>query len=87
VGADVSRYSTQPPGHPQGHRDCWTSFIADAHSAVHGRSPDGLPTLVDLARSASIAAALRESSATSGWARVGSDTDLELLNTTEGRTA
>jgi len=87
VGADVSRYSSQPVGLPQGHRDCWASFIRDAHTAGGGGSPDGLPTLVDLARSASIAAAVRESLATSGWARVSVDLDLELLNTTEGRTA
>lgn len=87
IGSDVSRYSTQPAGHPQGHRDCWASFIADAHSAARGHAPDGLPTLVDLARSASIAAAVRESLSTSGWARVSSELDLELLNTTEGRTA
>ena len=73
IGSDVSRYSTQPAGHPQGHRDCWASFIADAHSAARGHAPDGLPTLVDLARSASIAAAVRESLSTSGWARVSSE--------------
>lgn len=87
VGADVSRYSTQPAGLPQGHGDCWASFIRDAHTADSGRSPDGLPTLVDLARSASISAAIRESLSTSSWARVSLDVDLELLNTTEGRTA
>ena len=87
VGAEVSRYSTQRAGHPQGHRDCWTSFIRDAHTVDTGRSPDGLPTLVDLARSTSIAAAIRESLTTSSWARVSLDVDLELLNTTEGRPA
>jgi predicted dehydrogenase len=87
VGADVSRYSTEPAGRPQGHHDCWLAFLGDAHSAVRGASPDGLPTLVDLARSATIAASLRASLSSSSWERVGVDVDLELLNTTEGRTA
>jgi hypothetical protein len=87
VGADVSRYSTQPAGHPQGHRDCWASFIKDAHAAGTGGSPDGLPTLVDLARSASIAASVRDTLSGPGWVRVSLDVDLELVNTTEGRTA
>ncbi|WP_125036859.1 hypothetical protein [Nocardioides sp. LS1] len=87
VGADVSRYSTLPAGHPQGHHDLWASFIRDAHATGEGGSPDGLPTLVDLARSASIQAAIRASLATSGWARLDPDLDLEPLDSTEGRTA
>jgi predicted dehydrogenase len=87
VGSDVSRYSTQPAGHPQGHRDCWASFIADAHSAAHGGTPDGLPTLADLARSVGIESAIRESASTSTWASVSHEVDLEPLETLEGSTA
>ncbi|GAA1964539.1 hypothetical protein GCM10009798_25930 [Nocardioides panacihumi] len=87
VGADVSRYSTQPAGYPQGYRDCWTSFVADAHSAADGRAPDGLPTLADLVRAARLAAAIRESVQSATWAEVDPDSELDPLNITEGKTA
>jgi predicted dehydrogenase len=87
IGADVSRYSTQPAGRPQGHRDCMASFVADAHAAARGAAPDGLPGLDDLSRSSSLAAAIRESLATATWAPVSSQMDLELLTSNEGKTA
>ena len=87
VGADVSRYSTQQGGHPQGHRDCWTSFVADAHSAAEGRSPDGLPTLVDLLHAASLVAALHGSHETDTWAAVGPQAERQSIEITEGTTA
>jgi hypothetical protein len=86
VGADVSRYSTLPAGRPQGHRDCWAAYVGDAYAAIRGGAPDGLPTLPDLARTAALNAAIRESEATSAWSRVGADPTPDLL-TTEGKTA
>jgi predicted dehydrogenase len=87
IGSDVSRYSTQPVGRPQGHRDCWAAFVADAHVAVQGGTPDGLPTIADLARSAALATAIRDSEASGTWSRVGPEANLDLLTTTEGKTA
>ena len=66
-GSDVSRYSTQPPGRPQGHRDCWDAFVLDAHAAIAGTHPDGLPTLTDLLRTRAIARAVRESEEARAW--------------------
>jgi predicted dehydrogenase len=85
VGADVSRYSTLPAGRPQGHRDCWSAYVGDAHTAIRGGAPDGLPTLPELARTTALLAAVRESGTTSTWARVGATSD--LLITTEGKSA
>ena len=87
IGADVSRYSTQPAGLPQGNRDCWAAFVADAYAAVRGGAPDGLPTIVDLARSEALASAIRDSEASRTWSRVGPEADVDLLTTTEGKTA
>jgi predicted dehydrogenase len=87
VGADVSRYSTLPAGRPQGHRDTWAAYVGDAYAAIRGGAPDGLPTLSDLARTASLLAAIRESEANSAWARVGADAAPDLITTTEGKTA
>jgi predicted dehydrogenase len=87
VGADVSRYSTLPAGRPQGHRDTWAAYVGDAYAAIRGGAPDGLPTLTDLARTAALRAAIRESEATSAWSRVGTDAAPDLLTTTEGRSA
>jgi predicted dehydrogenase len=87
IGADVSRYSTQPAGLLQGNRDCWAAFVGDAYAAVRGGAPDGLPTIADLARSSALAAAIRDSEANGTWSRVGSEADLDLLTTTEGTKA
>jgi hypothetical protein len=87
VGADVSRYSTLPAGRPQGHRDIWAAYVGDAYAAVRGGAPDGLPNLTDLARTAAVARATRESDATSTWAGVGTDAGRDLLTTTEGKSA
>jgi predicted dehydrogenase len=87
IGSDVSRYSTQPVGRPQGYRDLWAAYVGDAHAAVRGGTPDGLPTIADLSRSAALAAAIRDSEASGTWSRVGPEADLDLLTTTEGKTA
>jgi predicted dehydrogenase len=86
VGADVSRYSTLPAGRPQGHRDTWAAYVGDAYAAIRGGAPDGLPTLPELARTAALAAAIRESETNSAWARVGAEAS-DLITTTEGKTA
>jgi hypothetical protein len=40
--AEAARYSSLPPGHPQGYQDSFNSFIADAYRAIQGEQPDGL---------------------------------------------
>ena len=85
VGADVSRYSTQPAGRPQGYRDCWSSFVADAHTAATAREPDGLPNLRDLARAVRIAGAIGDSETSGAWVAAGLEPD--AFNRTEGKTA
>ena len=87
VGADVSRYSTQPAGHPQGNRDCWAAFVGDAYTAVRGGAPDGLPTLVDLARSAAWPPPSGTPRPPRTWVAGRPEADLDLLTTTEGKTA
>lgn len=69
VGKERSRYSRDAAGHPQGHRDCWASYVGDAHAAATGRRPDGLPTIAHLARAARLARAVRRSRS-SGWTSV-----------------
>jgi hypothetical protein len=55
VVPDAARFDRTPPGHPQGYQDCFDAFVADTYAAIHGQSPDGLPTFADGARAAVIA--------------------------------
>ena len=59
-------YAFLPAGHPQGYQDCFNAFIADAHSAVLGVVPDGLPTFVDGARAARLCDAVVQSADAAG---------------------
>lgn len=86
IGADVSRYSTSPAGRPQGHRDCWAAYVNDAYTAISGQQPDGLPSLADLARTAALAGAVRDSEQTGAWSRVGPDSTPHLVTTADHAT-
>ena len=34
LSPDAARFSTLPPGHPQGYSDCFDAFVADAYDAI-----------------------------------------------------
>ncbi|MEV7391333.1 Gfo/Idh/MocA family oxidoreductase [Streptomyces sp. NPDC091215] len=69
--ADAHPYDLVPAGHPQGYQDCFTSFVADVHSAIAGRRPEGLPDFGDGLRAARLTDAVLESAAADGaWTRV-----------------
>jgi predicted dehydrogenase len=69
-GADSSRYTIVPAGHPQGFLDCFAAFVADVYAAAAGESPDGLPTFDDGLRAAVITDAVLASAAGGGWVTV-----------------
>jgi len=59
-------YAFLPAGHPQGYQDCFNAFVADAHAAVSGMVPDGLPTFADGARAARLCDAVLQSAHEAG---------------------
>jgi predicted dehydrogenase len=68
--AAAARYTVVPAGHPQGYQDCFDAFVDDTYSAIHGTTPDGLPTFQDGLRAARITDALLRSSQTASWVEV-----------------
>jgi len=69
--AEQRRLSRLPAGHTQGYADCFTSFVADAHTTIRsGIAPDGLPTGADGLRSARIVEAVLRSADTLAWTDV-----------------
>jgi predicted dehydrogenase len=71
--APAARLATLPAGHPQGYRDCFDAFVADAYAAVaSGTYSDGLPGFDDGARAARITDAVLASAASETWVEVGS---------------
>jgi predicted dehydrogenase len=67
---DAARYSTLPPGHPQGYQDSFNAFVADAYRAIQGDPPDGLPTFEDGWRAAAITDAVLRSARSQSWVEV-----------------
>jgi predicted dehydrogenase len=63
-------YATLPAGHPQGYRDCFHAFVADAYAAIGGAEPDGLPRFGDGLRAAQITQAVLGSAASMRWEEV-----------------
>lgn len=59
--------SLVPPGHPMGYQDAFNAFVVDAHAAVRGETPDGMPTFADGVRAAELTAAVLESARTGAW--------------------
>jgi predicted dehydrogenase len=73
LSAPAARLATLPAGHPQGYRDCFDAFIADAYEAVEtGEYRDGLPGFDDGARAARITDAVLASAASESWVEVAS---------------
>ncbi len=73
LSAPAARLATLPAGHPQGYRDCFDAFVADAYAAVaSGTYSDGLPGFDDGARAAKITDAVLASAASESWVEVAS---------------
>jgi predicted dehydrogenase len=66
----AARYSMLPGGHPQGYHDCFDAFVRDTYEAIRNGKPDGLPTVVDGLRAATITDAALASSASRSWVEV-----------------
>ncbi|MEU0465257.1 Gfo/Idh/MocA family oxidoreductase [Amycolatopsis sp. NPDC006131] len=66
----AARYSTLPPGHPQGYQDCFNAFVSDTYRALRGDVPDGLPTFADGVRAAALTDAVVASGTSSTWVEV-----------------
>ena len=72
----AARFSTLPPGHPQGYADCFDSFVADVYDAIgRGTGSDGLPGFEDGLRAALITEAVLASAQSESWVDVPSATD------------
>jgi predicted dehydrogenase len=71
LSADAARFSTLPPGHPQGYADCFDAFIGDVYAAIASGDPsDGLPGFEDGLRAAQITDAVLASAASETWVDV-----------------
>jgi predicted dehydrogenase len=66
----AGEYAVLPAGHPQGYQDCFNAFVCDVHAAIHGKTPDGLPTFADGLRAARLTSAVLESAAHQSWVEV-----------------
>ena len=71
LAPEAAAYVTVPGGHPQGYQDCFNAFVAETYSAVAGGgSADGLPTVDDGLRAATITKAVLESARSREWVGV-----------------
>ena len=67
----AARFSSLPPGHPQGYADCFDAFVADVYDAIAAGAPsDGLPGFDDGLRAAQITDAVLASAASGAWVDV-----------------
>lgn len=74
----AARYSTLPPGHPEGYAECFDRFVEDVYAAIAtGSAPDGLPQFADGLRAATITDAVLTSAREGAWV------DLPALRTPE----
>lgn len=72
LGAEATRLSVVPAGHPMGYQDAFNAFVADTYAAIGGARPEGLPTFEDGARAALVTDAVVRSAAADGaWVEVG----------------
>jgi predicted dehydrogenase len=77
LSADAARFSTLPPGHPQGYGDCFDAFVADVYDAIATDQPsEGLPSFQDGLRAAQITDAVLASAASQAWVDVPDEADL-----------
>jgi predicted dehydrogenase len=67
---EAARYSSLPPGHPQGYQDAFNAFVADTYQAIQGDPPDGLPTFEDGWRAAAITSAVLQSAKSQSWVEI-----------------
>lgn len=67
LSPDAARLSTVPAGHPMGYVDAFAGFVRDAHAAVRGPAPDGLPTFADGLRAAQVTEAVLASAESRTW--------------------
>jgi len=67
LAPDAARLSTVPAGHPMGYVDAFAGFVRDAHDAVRGGTPEGLPTFADGLRAVQVTEAVLASAATRRW--------------------
>jgi predicted dehydrogenase len=70
ISPDQACLNRTPAGHPQGWSDAFDAFVADAHAAACGESPEGLPTIADGVRSVRLVEAVLESAREGTWASV-----------------
>ncbi|WP_369814551.1 Gfo/Idh/MocA family protein [Frigoribacterium sp. Leaf172] len=70
LSPDAARLSTVPAGHPMGYVDAFAGFVRDAHDAVRGGAPEGLPTFADGLRAARVTEAVLDSAASRSWVDV-----------------
>ncbi|WP_371740648.1 Gfo/Idh/MocA family protein [Frigoribacterium sp. CFBP 13712] len=70
LSPDAARLSTVPAGHPMGYVDAFAAFVRDAHDAVRGGAPEGLPTFADGLRAARVTEAVLDSAAGRTWVDV-----------------
>lgn len=70
LSEDAARLSVVPAGHPLGYVDAFAAFVRDAHDAVRGGTPEGLPTFADGRRAVRVTAAVLESARTGAWVDV-----------------
>lgn len=67
LAPDAARLSTVPAGHPMGYVDAFAGFVRDAHDAVRGGRPEGLPTFADGLRAVQVTEAVLASAAARTW--------------------
>nr|BFF13192.1 hypothetical protein GCM10025699_44950 [Microbacterium flavescens] len=67
LSPDAARLSTVPAGHPMGYVDAFAGFVRDAHAAVRGPAPEGLPTFADGLRAAQVTEAVLASAESRAW--------------------
>lgn len=74
-GSPPAPRGSLPAGHPQGYYECFTDFVADTYTALHGGAVDGLPRFTDGLRAARITEAVLASAASGNWADVATDAE------------
>ncbi|MFV0252616.1 MAG: Gfo/Idh/MocA family protein [Beutenbergiaceae bacterium] len=70
LGADATRLSVLPAGHPQGYQDCFNAFVADVYATAQGATFEGMPTFADGLRAAHLTDAVLRSEASGAWVEV-----------------
>jgi len=80
LSPDAARLSRLPAGHGQGYQDAFNAFVTDAHRAIGGNYPEGLPTFDDGLRAVQITEAVLASHQSSSWVTVGENAHADASN-------